>query len=81
MKLPRDLSGDELSAALGRYGFLVTRQTGSHLRLTSNFKGKGHHITIPRHKVLKTGTLNDILGDVSVYLQIERKQLIGKLFD
>jgi len=32
MKLPRDLSGAELAKALGRAGYQVTRQTGSHVR-------------------------------------------------
>ena len=30
MKLPRDLSGADLVKALGRIGYRVTRQTGSH---------------------------------------------------
>ena len=35
MRLPRDLSGEALADMLGRYGYEVTRQTGSHMRLTS----------------------------------------------
>ena len=34
MKLPRDISGVELAKALERLGYRITRQTGSHLRLT-----------------------------------------------
>ena len=34
MKLPRDLSGDELAKALARLGYIVDRQTGSHIRLS-----------------------------------------------
>ena len=34
MKLPRDLSGVELARALSGIGYRITRQTGSHLRLT-----------------------------------------------
>ena len=49
MKLPRDISGETLAHALRRYGYDVTRQTGSHLRLTSRLRGFVHHITIPRH--------------------------------
>ena len=30
MKLPRDMGGEELVTLLGRYGYQVTRQTGSH---------------------------------------------------
>ena len=34
MKLPRDLDSADLVKALARLGYRVTRQTGSHLRLT-----------------------------------------------
>ena len=33
MKLPRDVSGDELGKRLGKLGYEITRQTGSHIRL------------------------------------------------
>ena len=33
MKLPRDLSGAEVAKALATLGYVVTRQTGSHMRL------------------------------------------------
>jgi predicted RNA binding protein YcfA (HicA-like mRNA interferase family) len=35
MKLPRNLSGNDLAQALKKLGYDVTRQTGSHLRLTT----------------------------------------------
>ena len=35
MKLPRDISGMELVAALAVLGYQVTRQAGSHVRLTT----------------------------------------------
>jgi predicted RNA binding protein YcfA (HicA-like mRNA interferase family) len=34
MKLPRDLAGKDLAKALRKVGYEVTRQSGSHLRLT-----------------------------------------------
>lgn len=52
MKLPRDLTGVELSKRLARLGYTVTRQTGSHLRLTSGQHGE-HHVTVPRHDPLR----------------------------
>lgn len=51
MKLPRDLTGVELTKRLARLGYAVTRQTGSHLRLTSDQQGE-HHVTVPRHDPL-----------------------------
>jgi len=46
MRLPRDLSGTDLANTLGQLGYVVTRQTGSHMRLTTSESGE-HHITIP----------------------------------
>lgn len=80
MKLPRDIGGEELVVLLNRYGYKITRQTGSHMRLTSFLKGAEHHITIPRHKPLRVGTLNSILKDVASYLEIERQKLIEEFF-
>ena len=80
MKIPRNVSGEELARYLAQFGFVVTRQTGSHMRLTSSSKGSEHHITIPRHTPLKIGTLNSILKDVASYLEIDRDRLIDKIF-
>jgi predicted RNA binding protein YcfA (HicA-like mRNA interferase family) len=35
-KLPRDISGAEFARLLKKYDYKITRQTGSHIRLTSN---------------------------------------------
>jgi hypothetical protein len=48
--------------------------------LTSSAKGPQHHVTIPAHKELRVGTLNAILNDVAMYLEIDRKELIENLF-
>jgi predicted RNA binding protein YcfA (HicA-like mRNA interferase family) len=55
MRLPRDVGGQELAILLKRYGYEITRQTGSHLRLTTTQEGE-HHVTIPRHGSLRVGT-------------------------
>ena len=80
MRLPRDLSGHDLAKLLRDYGYQVTRQTGSHLRLTSNLRGLEHHVTIPAHKALKLGTLTSILLEVSTYLKIDREKLHREIF-
>ena len=79
MKIPRDLGGEELAKLFKRYDYEITRQTGSHIRLTTNLKGE-HHITIPRHKALKVGTLNSILSDIATYLELDKQILINELF-
>lgn len=79
MKLPRDLSGNELAQALKRLGYTVTRQTGSHMRLTSQLQGE-HHLTIPCHSPLRVGTLNAILTDVAAHFGLTRDELLVELF-
>jgi predicted RNA binding protein YcfA (HicA-like mRNA interferase family) len=80
LKLPRDVSGPQLAKLLRRHGYEVTRQTGSHIRLTSNIKGTEHHITIPAHDSLKVGTLSAILADIATYLEVDRAWLNEDLF-
>src|SRR5574337_2155823 len=65
MRLPRDLSGDDLIRRLGRLGYAVSRQTGSHVRLTVRDARGEHHITVPRHDPLRVGTLAAIIGAVA----------------
>ena len=79
MKLPRDISGPALAKALARLGYEVTHQSGSHLRLTSH-KGGEHHLTIPRHRRLKVGTLAAILRDVADHARMSREELLERLF-
>lgn len=80
MRLPRDLSGQQLARLLHRYGYEVTRQTGSQLRLTSKIRGAEHHVTIPAHDSLKIGTLSAILAEVASYLETDRSTLATGLF-
>jgi predicted RNA binding protein YcfA (HicA-like mRNA interferase family) len=80
MKLPRDMGGEELAALLGKYGYKITRQTGSHMRLTSTYKGFEHHITVPQYKPLRVGTLGSIVNEIAAYLEIDRQELVKKLF-
>jgi predicted RNA binding protein YcfA (HicA-like mRNA interferase family) len=79
MRLPRDVSGKQLAILLGRYSYEVTRQTGSHIRLTTTQEGE-HHVTIPLHASLRVGTLSAVLSDVAEHLGIPRQTLVETLF-
>jgi predicted RNA binding protein YcfA (HicA-like mRNA interferase family) len=79
MKLPRDISGQELASKLIVFGYGITRQNGSHIRLTT-FQNGEHHITIPRHDPLKIGTLSSIMSDIAKHFEISREELTNKLF-
>ena len=81
MRIPRDIDGKYLGKLLSRYGYELTRQTGSHIRLTSTFRGNEHHVTIPDHSPLRVGTLNSVLGEIASYLNIDKEQLIRDIFD
>ena len=80
MKLPRDISGDQLVTLLRRYGYSVTRQSGSHVRLTSLSSGSEHHVTIPAHRNLRVGTLSAILNDVAEHLGRDKEELAREMF-
>jgi predicted RNA binding protein YcfA (HicA-like mRNA interferase family) len=75
MRIPRDLSGADLAKALRRIGYEVTRQTGSHARLT--YAGNPqHHVTVPMHSELRVGTLAAILDDVAGARKMTRDALL-----
>ena len=79
--MPRSLSGPELVALLRRrYGYVLIRQRGSHMRLSSDYMGHSHRISIPRHRTMRPGTMNRILNDVAEYLEIGRDDLMRALF-
>ena len=78
MKLPRDVSGDDLAKALRVLGYAVTRQTGSHYRVSTD-QGGEHHVTIPRHSPLRIGMFAAILDDVAEHFGVSRNELLARL--
>ena len=78
MRLPRDVSGPDLIKALRVYGYEVSRQTGSHIRLTKTENGT-QHITVPNHDPLRIGTLAAIIDDISEHLGLSRQELLNRL--
>ena len=81
MRLPRDLSGDDLAGLLGRhYGYQFIRQRGSHMILGTTIQGAEHRVTIPRHRHLHVGTLSSILSDVAEYLGLTQDEIRERLF-
>ena len=76
MKLPRDISGAELIRVLQKLGYEITRQSGSHIRLT-RFSANGDcHLTIPNHSPLRVGTLHAILTQTAGQSEISLEQLL-----
>ena len=63
------VSGKEVIKALGKVGFEVSRQKGSHIRLVRIQNGIKQLVTVPNHKVVRKGTLlNGILKAVNISL-------------
>lgn len=79
MRLPRDLTGADLIKKLDRLGYRRTRQTGSHVRLSTDEPSE-HHVTIPLHDPLRIGTLGAILGDIAQHRGLTRDELSRDLF-
>ncbi len=78
MKLPRDVDGTHLVKALKVLGYAVTRQRGSHLRVTTQQNGE-HHEAVPNHRPIKPGTLSGILKSVAAHHEMTVEQLLEKL--
>lgn len=78
MRLPCNVSGQQLANALSVLGYAVTRQKGDHLRLTTQWKGE-HHISIPLHDPLRIGTFAGILSDVAAHFGLTRDALLAQL--
>ncbi len=51
------------------------------MRLTSEWKGTEHSVTVPAHKDLRVGTLSGILSDVANYLEMDKDELEKNLFE
>ena len=79
MRRPRGVSGRELAKKLKPFGYHVTRQVGSHMRLTTE-KGGQHHITIPAHQRLTIGKINAVLWELTRHFSISRDELLETLF-
>ena len=76
MKLPRDLTGRELSAALVRHwGYRKVHQVGSHVVLETS-EPSSHRISIPDHVPLRIGTLNAILRAVALHKKTTREAIL-----
>jgi predicted RNA binding protein YcfA (HicA-like mRNA interferase family) len=52
VRLPRDTSGPQLVKALAVLDYEVTRQKGSHIRITTQRNGENHEV-IPHHHPIK----------------------------
>jgi predicted RNA binding protein YcfA (HicA-like mRNA interferase family) len=79
MKVPRDLSGQELVKVLCRdWGYRKVHQEGSHIVLETD-QPSHQRIAVPAHKSLRIGTLNAILKAVARQKNVSRDEILQSL--
>jgi predicted RNA binding protein YcfA (HicA-like mRNA interferase family) len=79
MRLPRDIDAADLIKALQKFGYTVSRQRGSHIRLTTLQNGQ-HHITIPNHNPIRLSTLSSIVNDVALHFGKTKETIANEIF-
>lgn len=79
MKLPRDLSGEDLVKHLCKlWGYSRVHQVGSHIILQTEVP-RSHRIAVPAHNPLRIGTLNAILGSVAAQKNATKDEILKNI--
>ena len=81
MKLPRDLSGENLAKALCKSGaYEKVNRVGSHIILQAE-EPESHRISVPARTPLRLrlGTLTAILRSVAAHKYVTRGRMISSL--
>ena len=79
MKIPRDLSGNDLIKLLVRHwGYRQIHQIGSHIILETDAPAH-QRLAVPNHSALRVGTLNGILRAVAQHKHTTREDLLKHL--
>jgi len=79
MKLPRDLSGEDLVKHLcKRWAYRRVHQVGSHIILQTE-EPIPHRIAIPAHDPLRVGTLNAILSSVAAHKNAKKEDILKEI--
>ena len=60
------VSSEQLITALNKVGFVFIRQKGSHIRLEKQTDRGVIKLTVPRHRMIKRGTLRGIIKDAGL---------------
>ena len=76
MKLPRNLSGEDLIKHLCKsWDYRRVHQVGSHVMLETSQPGH-QRIVVPAHKPLRVGTLNAVLSAVAVHKGVAKEDVL-----
>jgi len=63
------VSSEQLVTALNKVGFVFIRQKGSHMRLEKQTDKGIIKLTVPRHSIIKRGTLRGIIKDAGLNVE------------
>ena len=69
------VSGEQLITALNKVGFVFIRQKGSHIRLEKQTDEGIIRLSVPRHRMIKRGTLRGIIKDAGLTMDKFHKLL------
>ena len=76
MRLPRDLSGEDLVKHLCKHwGYRRIHQVGSHVILQTEVPAP-HRIAVPAHMRLRVGTLNGILASIAAHKNVSKEAIL-----
>ena len=76
MKLPRDLSGEDLIKHLCKHWeYQRVHQVGSHV-IDQTQQPSPHRIAVPAHAALRVGTLNSILAAVAAHKGVSKEEIL-----
>ncbi len=78
MRLPRNVSGTHLQAALRRLGYGAVRQRGFHVRVTIQVNGE-HHEVIPLYTPIGARTLSSIPKSIARHHHMTVEELLREL--
>lgn len=68
------VSGSNLVKAFKKEGWILVSQKGSHIKIVKHFQPVGKRtLIIPNHKVIKKGTLTNILKDGGISIEKLKK--------
>jgi hypothetical protein len=80
LRLPRDVSGEELVRALRKLGYELTRQTESHMRVTSKASGKRASRHDSGTQAIEGGDAGADFSGRRANLELTREELAKELF-
>ena len=75
MKIPRDVTANDLLKALKSFDYEIVRQKGSNVSIKTELNGE-HYETIPNHKPIKIGTLSGILNNIAEHFDMTKEELM-----